>query len=992
MPNTLYNLNSSLSRFNFIKNWVKILFKNDIKLQTTEIVEVQELINNQLGQAFNTLYDFFTITKGCQIIILKISNTEYDCLLTPGQIYVGIKNQYFFIDTPSHNFTINRTQTTFVGINLNTVLSSDEDLFNNPQTGGAAFGSKGADRLILSSSIVVSEFNQNISSYPIALIKPKSLSFVTNNIDISDGAPQIIYYKNEELTEYNDEVNISTYIKNLIELRVFESSGNFISTGLNITVNTSTNVLTISPGIAYINGKRIQTNYNNYFSVGSNITYNKQYLFYITEEATFNYVSQNSTTNLLEVPSNSLALAYVIFNHRNNLLLDYSIIEAPTTMPSVLELINLQTANEDNIKELAELILRANSLNLSSESLNRDLNGIFTDAFIDLNNSDIFFPNYAASILPSIQAISLPFTSNNINNRTFTLDQDNSNIIVESVLNENNELVPYWSTINGSTTKLFNTPENIVGAITIPINENNSIIVKASPSILYKSDANTFVNVAHPNLKKLSKEIKTITVDTPFNNNIYNRAVKIDAIGFNSNQNNIKVEINNTAITSFNLIKGSVGSTTGTLKADQNGFISFTFTIPKLEEALTYNITLSYGNSAGSTQIKIIDPEESRVIKERESKFIDINTSKYTVINGGIAQTFTTTTPTMVKGVECTVMNFPVISDTNLLDVQIVSVDSIGRPVEVLGVGSLSFSEASLLTKEKPTPPPSIINLDKPINLPRGRYAIVFNTSISGIQLGITKAGSPRLLDGKTFYYDPLKTEVLIYRNQWSTSDKIDNIACDLLLHKPQSLLSTTTININANQETPFNIIDINPSFEGDLNSYIDLFILNDENLYENITNGTFFFKKPITSTKLKIVVKGTSNTHPLINLDNLNINLISNINKGVWVSKNQEYETAYNNLTMSVDLYKPNNTTYKFYFSSNKGETWEELLEPVIENVDTTLNINKYTFKKENLNYVVLNSEESLRYNLRYKIEFEVLNNDGIPPFFKNIVSITSA
>ena len=47
----------------------------------------------------------------------------------------------------------------------------------------------------------------------------------------------------------------------------------------------------------------------------------------------------------------------------------------------------------------------------------------------------------------------------------------------------------------------------------------------------------------------------------------------------------------------------------------------------------------------------------------------------------------------------------------------------------------------------------------------------------------------------------------------------------------------------------------------------------------------------------------------------------------------------------MSIDLYKPENTTYKFYFSSNKGISWEELTNPIIENIDQTLNINKKIF-----------------------------------------------
>lgn len=997
MSSIIYNQNNSLSRFNLIKNWAKILFTNDKKLQTTEIEELQDLINNQVGAAFNTLYNFFTIIKGCKIIILKINTNNYECLLTEGQIYVDIKNRYYFIDTPPHNFTISRNQTSFVGINLNIQLVSDEDDYYNPQTGGAVFGSPGSNRITITPTIQVQIYNNLITNYPIALIKPKTLNLNSTFNNIGDNSPCILYYKNEELTQYNNELNLSTYIKNLIELRLFESSGNFISKGMNVTVNTKTNVLTISPGVAYINGKRINTNYNNYFQIdpnninSSDIQLNKQYLFYLTEEGQFKYTFQEDQTQLIEVPNNSLAVAYIVFNTRNSLLIDYSIIEAPSKMPLVSELINLNKSNEDNIKELANLILKADLLNLSSNAINNDLNGIFTDAFVDLNNTDIFYPSFAASILPTIKAISLPFTSTNKNNRNFNIDLSESNVLIESTLNDNNELVPYWCTINGSELKLFNTPLNVTGSLLIPITTNNNIIVSCSPSILYKSDANTFVNYSHPNLIKLKNNEDVIIVDTPFNNDIYLQPIKVTAVGFNGLQDNIKVQLNNINITNFNIITGTVGSTTGTLKADNNGSLVFTFNIPKIDEADIYIVSLFYGNTTGTAQIKILDPEISRINKERNINFIDNTNYKYPVINSGVSQTFFTTSPIMVKAIDCIIMDYPTITSSTLLNIQIASLNSTGQPVEILGIGSLQFSEVSIITKDTPIPNTTRINLDRPVNLSRGNYALIFNTNIAGIKLGITKAGQSRLLDNNSFFYDPLKTDVLIYDNGWSNDAEVDNIVCDLILHKPLSLVSNTIIDINSN--TDFDVIDINSSISGDINSYTNMFILNENNQYEQIKNGSFFFKRPVNSSKLKILIKGTTNTHPIISLDNLNINLISNLSKAIWISRNQEYETAYTNLSMSVDVYKPNNTNFNFYFSSNKGDTWELLDQPLIENVDSSLNINKYTFKKESLGLVVLNSELYPRYNLRYKIEFELINKDGgIPPFFKNIVSITSA
>lgn len=999
MTITPYNLNSSLSRFNSNKNWSKILFVPDKKLQTTEIIELQDLINNQINKTYKTLYDFYTIVRGCKIIIVNITANTYECILTEGQVFLEIKNNSaFFIDIPSKSFSINRINTVNIGVQFSIKKVADDIDFRNPHNGGAAFGSDGADRIIISPEIIIQNNNIGNNAYPIAIIKPKTNSFINTYNDISDGAPEIIYYRNEELTNLYRERALSSYIKNLVELRLYESTGDFISQGLHININTTTNILSISPGVVYINGKRIETNYNNYFRLDpnniniSNITLNKQYLFYITDEGKFSYKEDsNDSINLLETPPNCLALGYLILNNRNNLILNYSFIEAPTRMPSINELINIEKSNDENNKELAELILKTDLLNLSSNTLNEKLNGIFTDSFNDLNNSDIFYPEYSSSILPAIQAISLPFTSDVKDNRNITLDTSTSNILLDYILNENNELVPYWATVAGTSSKLFNTERNITKASIIPISNINSILVHASPSIIYKSDESTFINYTNPTIKSLTGLKEPVNINTPFNDNSYNRNITIYSKGFPSLQNNIKVEINNVRVTNFNILKGSLGSTTGTIKADESGNVSFTFQIPIIPNSETFVVSLSYGNIIGSVQIQIIDPEIERVKREKTSEFINQIKYTYNCPKSGLAQTFTLVNPCIITGVECTIMDYPSILEDDLINVYITNVNSLGAPTETLAFGSLNISEVSLISNNSPIPSPSLIKLNKPLNLSRGTYAIVFSSFISGIKIGTTKSSEPRLIDGQNYFYDPLKLQVFKYTDSWTLDKSIDNIACDLILHNPSNLLSSTIINIEANNGEPFDLIDINLSIEQDISNYIELFILDENQQYKLVENGSFFFKKPILFTKLKINVKGTNKTHPILNLDNLSINLINTKLKGVWISKNQEYETPYNSLNLSLDIYKPNNTTYKFFFSSNKGVTWEELLNPLLELVNETLPIYKYTFNKNNLGFVVLNSEENKRYNLRYKIEFNVSNLEGIHPFFKNLVSITS-
>ena len=78
-------------------------------------------------------------------------------------------------------------------------------------------------------------------------------------------------------------------------------------------------------------------------------------------------------------------------------------------MPSVLELLELEAAHEENKKQLAQLALDINLYQLSQG--NGNLNGLIVDSFVNLSGSDIFDPQFKASILPAIQGISMPFIS-----------------------------------------------------------------------------------------------------------------------------------------------------------------------------------------------------------------------------------------------------------------------------------------------------------------------------------------------------------------------------------------------------------------------------------------------------------------------------------------------------------------------------------------------------------------------------------------------------
>lgn len=1010
MPITTYDPNNSLSRFQSSKNWNKLLFRADKKLQTTEIEEIQDIIYNQISKVYSSLYDFYTITRGCKIIVTRIVATGYECILTDGQVFLQLFQEGgYFIDTPSFTFTLSRDEITEVGLSFNVNRAYDLDDYKNPHTGGAAFGSEGSDRLLITATPIISTASNPFTPgfYPIAIIKPKTPSFISQVNDIGDGYPDIVYYRNEELTQIFNQRILSTYIKKLIELRLYELAGNFIGEGMYLTVatyNSAVCYIIISPGVAYINGVRIESNYPYKFKVNltedinNPLVIGNQYLFYLTEKGTFEVKSTSSIdTNLIDVPPSSLALGYILLENRIGLTLNYKIIEAQTRMPDIAQIRNLQESNEENNKQLAYLALEADLLGLTSNSINEKLNGIFIDSFTDLNNSDIFFPEFKASILPAIQAISLPFISYLRDNRTFTIDQEASNIIVESILNENNELVPYWSTISGTQTSLFNIERNITGSFSVPVYTSNSINVRTSPSIIYKSDENTFINYSHPDVKFLTGLDTPVIIDTPFNDNTYNRAVTVYASGFPSEQDNIIVQLNNVILSSLEVVKGELGSSFGSVKSDQAGNLTFNFTIPEIEKAEVYTLSLSFGSIEAASDIVIKDPEIERTNREITSNFIDNLTPKFSSSDGGLSQSFNIVSPVMITAIQCTIMDFPEILTGDILNVYITKADSLNRPTkEAIGYGSINLTNVPIISQDRPIPSISTINLNKPVNLTRGSYCIVFQSAINGIELGVSTNSLSRLIDGRTFTSLPeINSTYINNSGTWIKASSFDSIDFNLVLHKPISLLSSTILDIVNPIGQEFDILDMNISIENDNNSFISIYVQDENQQYKLIENGSFFFRNPVLSTKVRIDITGTNNTHPILNLDNISFNLLSTQEQAIWISRNQQYDSPYSNLSFSVDVYKPDSATYRFFFSSNQGQTWEELNDQnstlLKEVVNDSLPVTKYTFLKENLGFVVLNNEENQRYNLRYKIEIDMDNLEGLYPFFKNIVSITN-
>lgn len=1056
MPLIPYNPDNSLSRYDSQKNWAKVLFRSDRKLQTTEIEEIQDLLLGQINQAFDTLYDFYTVITGCKIIVQGITSTAYQCILADGQVYVDYLNiTGAFVDVPSLNFVAQRDEKTTVGVRFSLDVDTDNPLNNNPSTGGPAFGSPGADRLVLKATPVVDSDSAPITKdyYPIAIIKPKSPNFIANHPDVGDGYPDVYYYRNEELTKVFNEEALTGDIRRMMERTIHEMAGDFINEGYHLSFNERSRILSASPGNAYINGKRIEHNYINGVVLNFDdataptpVEEDLIYLAYITSKGEFGVSTfPIDTPYVPDPPSEALALGtlrwegYGAFQRGEP---TYSIVEARNRMPSVQELILLQQEHEENKKELVDLALTIEILT-AGNSANTQLNGLVADSFNDLNKTDVSNPLFAASIMPTIQAMGLPFISFPKNHRTFIITpEDNTGIRVAKKINDLNEEVFYWYTVAGNEQKVIYQERSSNFELTtaqqgdtdtlellgkkirlggfVPSTGDTSLTAFTSPNLVYRSDQATIVNYTAPKMIGLISNqvnsqvlVNNQLVNVPFstdtlllrspgrNNLIQSQRIIVEASGFPAFQDNISLYLNDALLGDVTFLDGvgTAGSNFGTARSSISGKLKFSFELPNRTDREVFSLRMVSGVYEATSEISIADPEGLRLIRELSGRYVVSVPSRYSLTPSQVLQTFLIDAPMMLSSVELRVNldsvtgNIPL--DADILTVYITEMLTADTPSdETLGVATLYRPQIGSDNWAK-------ISFDRPIIISdTGKtYGIVVNSSIENIELANYDAAAINQQDGTAGTGGQRVEGSLFLRNsegRWEPELSRD-LTFRLNRHVPSTIASQA--NITVRNTEAFNVIDINIAAEIKDSGQIRIEV-EDRGQFVPVPNGVYFFDDEITETSVRIFTIGTENTHPIIDLDDVSINLISYRSSGIWTSINYEFETGYTTMELSFEAFNPANATFEVYISSDKGLTWEEITEIdssgaqqylVSEEISNALvPLTKYTYLKNDFTqYIQLGGVDIERKNLIVRVDMRVTDKTNLP-FFKNLTALT--
>ena len=1073
MPLVPYDDSTSLSRYESQKNWTKVLFRPDRKLQTTEIEEIQDFLMGQVDKAFATLYDFYTVTRGCKVIVQGITSTAYSCILTDGQVFVDLFRDDIgaFVDVPSHNFIVDRDYKTSVGLQFDILEDQNNPCYRNPHTGGAAFGSEGSSRVIVKPRVVVSSDAAPVTEgfYPIAVIKPKSAGFITANDDIGDGGPDIYYYRNEELTQIFNEFNLSTNIKDIVDRTFHEMAGNFVAHGLEPFFNETTLTFGVTPGVCYVSGRRIESNYVQAFQINyedpmdPQTFKDKMWLAYFTELGEFGVISEDTSSLYTpEPPPKSVALGTLVFFGYLASLggPSYAILPARTRMPSVQELILLEEEHEKNKKDLADIYLEVDYL--SQDPANPQFNGLIADSFNDLAKSSIFNPLFQASILPSIQAISLPFISFTKDNRTIRLDRDkNATVVYTTKVNELNEANLYWATATGQE---YYPIESLVYTKTLEIQPyspdgNNGLSLFTSPNIVYKSDQNTIVNYTDPRYIQIGRKeitgqvedydsksagrLETVRIDSPGNNNLlFTTKVVAEASGFPANEDNLRVTLNDFALSNVNIIEGigSPGSTFASLKSSPSGKLKFSFEIPANTDKNVLSLQISNNQLNATAQLTIQDPELNRIKREITGRYLIPCPARYSAVASGVAQTFLAPNPVMLTGIDLFIYfiqgstntigldpnTYPDrwfsgvddlsavaadrVTDTQLnndiLTVYITETTGGGQentPTdEALAVGTLFRSTLVENFTSETSPPtriPSRVTFDRPCILERNKtYAIVINTAVPGVNLMTALVSMQDPVSGLTGNAQITSGNLLTRSDAGRWEPILDgDLTFRLVGHEPAVLQSETVLSVS-NTES-YNILDLNlPAFLSN-NSQVEVSV-EDNGVFLPLENGVHFYKEPVTTSDIRIRMVGNSTTHPILELDNVTANLIKSQETGTWVSINYEFESPYTTIDLALTEFRPANASFDIYYSSDKGTTWTEITtldssgneENLVssETINSLIPTVKYNYRVTGLEeYVQINGQDTLRQNLIIRVDMAVTDFTNIP-FFKDLIVIT--
>lgn len=956
---------------------MKILPRADNKMQTAEFIELQSMLNYHTQNNFSYLYSFYNITQGLKLTLVDIGETHNTFILFSGQIYIETDKGAFFVDIDSQTLQIKNTGNVSIGVLVN-ILEEDFDEYKDPITGGEVFGSLGAKRLLIDYQIVIDK-----DSYPIAIV---------NNLD--NKLPDITYYRNSKLTQSFNDRAISNRITKLISRRWFEEIGNFIAQGLEVSYDSESKLLLIHPGVAYINGKRIYLPYNKsiYLNPSLNERYFVRYLIVLNVVGQIIVLSEVDNKNYtLDRKEDTIALGSLdiykkVITPLRYYIYKHTIIPSYNRILTVSDILNIEEEHRNNEYNALQAAL---DIDVISQARRRKLilSGILTDSLQTLDKSDKYNLLYSAALMPGIAAIRPSFT-------TKTKYVNNLQIIESSSVSiSSKQGLPYLANTEytsvsfikqGVCTNWLNLTQTSKTTAAMNISPSQGNGVESIPTI-----ADSSLSTLQGNILTSLQQSGVQTINTTLTTQA--RVVNVSCIGFDPNEDNLRVTFGNIQINQLDLNEGTKsGSLYGSVKATANGSVNISFTIPKNLDAQDYAISVFNQRASASAVYKVIRSVEDRGKSNLVSPPSIKSKHEYSGLIDSIAQTFYVDKPTIITSVKLKFRTLPNTVNSNYGVISLVRADYNKPTSDCLGIATLSLNN---ITTSNNGSLWSEATFDKPIVISsRGTYAIVFAPLVTGGEIFYAQSGEANLLDGSSTTEQLLLNGDLLLKlnDSWQVQSGAD-LAFELNKSIPSSLVSELVYKISDTEifntvELNLNNIFVTPTDTSIAVYYKD----NIESNWKLLNKNIFHLQTASNQAYIKFRLNGNAETFPFVELDNLSINILKNNKEGSWISLTTQTNKEYTSCEMIFDCYQPDGTNITPRISSNGGYSWHNLELQSSQLIDGNIPLYRVKYSISNLSKLVsLNeSTSALRTRLTLRIDFTT-KDSSIIPFVRKLSSL---
>lgn len=191
-------------RYRRDKGWVRVLPIHGRPLQTTELIEMQTILHDNLKQGMNTLFTTGSVLSGLRFTISAQTETELTIAISSGQIYV----EGVVLDVAATTLRVPTEGEHTIGVLVSESIKTeveDPDL-RDPIKGGALYGLEGAARLVWQ---VTLELN-NSNAYAIGKVIDGSI--------------------------IQKQLNPFAKVESILAQYTYERSGNFCVNGFDVSV------------------------------------------------------------------------------------------------------------------------------------------------------------------------------------------------------------------------------------------------------------------------------------------------------------------------------------------------------------------------------------------------------------------------------------------------------------------------------------------------------------------------------------------------------------------------------------------------------------------------------------------------------------------------------------------------------------------------------------------------------------------------------------